>query len=1556
MPPSDSQEPTSKPNVRKKQNTSRRLRRFFLVCLIALPILLLLFNGPGFRIIGEYAAKKAAASQGLTGDFDIEGTIWSGFSLSDISLTGGTEVVESVEIGEATIDYRFPDLVSGATELNWLDSLVLKDATVVLNLPEAAEEAVEEEPVEKAPPTEFSPFWNLFQTDIDIADLTLLIKQPDRVTSVENVSLRSVPGQDGTLSVESIQLPDQEPINGLSANLVKGEHSLRIESVKIGEIASLRFLSVTEPDPGEFRFGAEVDYAGGTLVADFNTTGELSLGLRQGKAIDLAEVVDGAAGKVTDFGLTFSGDFERPSTWDIDGNLVASKISVSGAEVDTVALVIDDNALNLDALQSSARLHLTASAPLDRTESIEDLADLPIDLSLDLDVESLETLLGDFAEKVPLKGSLSAEGQNIQLVGGTKVQSGSFLATSDSLVYDDISISRFQIAANVESANIVRLVADLGLDPENRVHLSGTFDTEALAYDAELEGNVATVGRVAELAEGFNGNVALDWGGSGDFATPRHEGEADLTLSSVRVGDGQLFDGSLAASYAGSNVTLSSLSLECGDVSLSGTGAWDGERATLSDFKLLRGDLETLALDLAMPLDPGTEGGFLAQSGPLSLELNANDLRSDSITRFFAPTAPVPGTLNGELSGTGTFQALALNGDFEFTPRFEGATDASSLKLDIALGGDVSRPLSWEVQLNAILSGLRFQDVDIQNISLAANTETTGRGKALVANLNADQSGAKLNADALLVLEGAESFESLAERPLELDAKLDAADVGTVWKDFAPEDLRDFPISGALGLEVENLRLEKGSLTSGDISLGSDSLTVADGSFEKVAIDATVTEPDSLRGELAILLDDSSRATGTVGFHLKEQNYSGDLDLSANLKSDGELKDMLGEREIASLLPKMTKLTWNGSGEIKESHHRGKIDLQADSVVLADGAEPLDVSLAGEYSETAADFPTLKISSRPLDLEGAVVWKDNRLELTEWVGMAGGREFLTIDGSVPLDPAKLKPADYFAQTVPMELALKIDSLATATVFDFLGKEPPVRGDISVDLAASGTPAEPTLKTDLAFTDIAVPQEENDFEAGALNLTVDAGGEAAEIDGEYSHPDINPLLINASLPFYPGKWATGERKFTEEKIEASAKMANSSLAFLPGQVPAVESISGTIGLDANVSGTISAPEIKGSGVLDVDRLRLSNRTAPSFRDIDLNARFAENEITLDRLHAIVAGGIVDGSGSAKFAPGEEPVLNFSITGSEVLVVRTPDVNVRTDADIRLSGPFSEARLSGELGITSSRFFKNFDLLPIGLPSRNKSVLPTVERTPRGGGPAVADLDFGVDIEPFSNWPIDLRIYTKDPFLIRGNLAESALNTDIRIGGTLGRLSPNGYLEIAEGELDLPFSDIDVEVGRVEFTPSTGFNGTIELKATAKADQYRINAYVYNRVLSPKWVLSSIPPMPSEDIMTLLATGTTRDELIGGDAGSVAASKAATLFFKNMRKASASADKDPSLLDELQERTELEIGGVNPETGEQTFGGKIRLWKQLFFVGDVDADSDYRALLKYVFRFR
>jgi len=534
--------------------------------------------------------------------------------------------------------------------------------------------------------------------------------------------------------------------------------------------------------------------------------------------------------------------------------------------------------------------------------------------------------------------------------------------------------------------------------------------------------------------------------------------------------------------------------------------------------------------------------------------------------------------------------------------------------------------------------------------------------------------------------------------------------------------------------------------------------------------------------------------------------------------------------------------------------------------------------------------------------------------------------------------------------------LVIDSLPLGTISKLAMEKPPVLGDLSLDLQATGTPAAPTLAAKLNLDGITVPREDKSLPAGTLAITLDAKDAKLSLAGDYRHPDVKPLVITAALPFHPGAWATGERLVKDETITASAKMDRSSLAFLTGQVPGIESITGEVALDASVTGSIAAPQIRGNSQLSVQRLRLENRLAPSLQDIDLVARFGENRIVLERLNALVAGGTLEGRGEAILKPGGEPQIQLTLKGREVLVVRTPDVNVRTDLDLNLAGPFSKAAVTGEIGITSSRYFKNFDLLPIGLPTKKTtSVLPVVERTPSGGGPAFQDLNVGVKIAPFQDWTVAVRLYTKDPFLIRSNLLESSITVDLNLTGTLGRPNPIGHIEIEKGEMSLPFSKVDVETGRIEFDEATGFNGALEFKAKGKADRYQIAIYLYDRILTPQYVLTSIPPLPSEDIITLTATGTTRDELVGDDPGSMAAGKAAGLLFKNLQKKGNAVDGDPTLLDLLEERTELELGRVNQETGEQTFGGKIRLWKQLFFVGDVDAQSDYRALVKYIFRF-
>src|SRR5207245_10479989 len=95
--------------------------------------------------------------------------------------------------------------------------------------------------------------------------------------------------------------------------------------------------------------------------------------------------------------------------------------------------------------------------------------------------------------------------------------------------------------------------------------------------------------------------------------------------------------------------------------------------------------------------------------------------------------------------------------------------------------------------------------------------------------------------------------------------------------------------------------------------------------------------------------------------------------------------------------------------------------------------------------------------------------------------------------------------------------------------------------------------------------------------------------------------------------------------------------------------------------------------------------------------------------------------------------------------------------RTDADVRVNGPLKTASVTGNVALTNSQFLKNIDLIPIGLPGR-----PAPE-------PPSSRPDFSFPDPPLRDWKFDVAIKTKDPFLIRGNLANGGPVSDLKLSG-------------------------------------------------------------------------------------------------------------------------------------------------------------------------------------------
>ena len=333
---------------------------------------------------------------------------------------------------------------------------------------------------------------------------------------------------------------------------------------------------------------------------------------------------------------------------------------------------------------------------------------------------------------------------------------------------------------------------------------------------------------------------------------------------------------------------------------------------------------------------------------------------------------------------------------------------------------------------------------------------------------------------------------------------------------------------------------------------------------------------------------------------------------------------------------------------------------------------------------------------------------------------------------------------------------------------------------------------------------------------------------------------------------------------------------------------------------------------------------------------------------------MGGGTFELLGNVLLARLDEPAFDLRAKAGQVLVKRDDAITLRADADVKIAGTLHEGSLTGDVFITQSRFFKEIDILPIGLPGRPKPEPKSV--------PAEPDINLPA---PLDKWKIDVGIKTReqDPFMIRGNMANGEVTTDLRVFNDGPRPYLEGTVNVNHFVGSLPFSRLTVDDGHIYFSKTTPINQpTLDIRAMSKIREYTITAYIYGNAQAPTIQFFSEPPLPHADIVSLIATGTTSTELAGS--GEVLASRAAILaaqslwkkvFKPNAAKASLPASQQGDTAG-FMERFDLALGGMDIKTGAREATARFKINEQVYFIGELDTQGRYTGALKYLLRFR
>ncbi len=637
---------------------------------------------------------------------------------------------------------------------------------------------------------------------------------------------------------------------------------------------------------------------------------------------------------------------------------------------------------------------------------------------------------------------------------------------------------------------------------------------------------------------------------------------------------------------------------------------------------------------------------------------------------------------------------------------------------------------------------------------------------------------------------------------------------------------------------------------------------------------------------------------------------------------------------------------WNGKGALAAEGHEGELVIEEALWLQPDQPEVRAVG------EVAYGWPG-RVEGRDLQVErdgqrvdAAFSMADGWLEVERlrWTD-ADGTEMAEGRGSLPVPET---PADWSAYPrEDDERALDFTLRTETLTFDKLASWAPGievldgRGTARLEVSFSGSFAEPALDAVLEVRDVRV---EDEPAVPAADLVVNATGRDGRlaVDGKIETRDYEPAVLKASLPFAPAEWAAEPDTLMESELEAELELPRLDLRRFAAMAPDLRRIAGVVTGWARASGTLGDPVVDGRLELAGGTVGFPDEVFPDVTGITAVVEADLGRVALRSLRTTVAGGTLEADGTYQIEAGE---FDVRARGNSLPLVRDEGLIVRANADLRVAGAPDGAAVSGTVSLLDSLFFRDIELLPIGTPFSvpDAAELPKIDAAPPTD--AVP--------EALANWTLDVRLRTEEPLLIRGNLATGRILMDLRVGGRLGDPRPDGTVRLLRGRAVLPFSTLAIPEAVITFTPANGLDPSIELNGTAEPRPYTVNILAYGRLSDPQIVLTSNPPLPQHEIMTLLATGTTTRGLEDPQAAS---SRALQLFVEEVRRGRVPLGNQLRPLLGLLDRVDFTLAESDPYSSDTFSTATLKLHDRWYLSAGMGDEGNTRTFAIWRLRFR
>jgi autotransporter translocation and assembly factor TamB len=620
--------------------------------------------------------------------------------------------------------------------------------------------------------------------------------------------------------------------------------------------------------------------------------------------------------------------------------------------------------------------------------------------------------------------------------------------------------------------------------------------------------------------------------------------------------------------------------------------------------------------------------------------------------------------------------------------------------------------------------------------------------------------------------------------------------------------------------------------------------------------------------------------------------------------------------------------TWTGKGPLKDQ--TGNLEIHGDQIQVK-GVQRIKFDMAGNYQGMNAEIPRLQFSSPYADLDTSMRFDRRLLEIPALTISKNGNK---ITGSIKI-PLNLDSGAKVDLDGPVDLNLQADKISLSS---FQPGKPQVTGTVAFQIQASQTLRNPFLQLTASARDVRTTAVST-LSAAQGDLSVRVADKVLTVDGKLQQQDVHPLLLTGRVPFDVGEVIETGKLPEDTPLQFAIKWPDNNLEFIRKIVPDVKVVEGTTSVDVAINGTIKRPDLSGEIRARLSRFQAKTDTIPPIADFVATITFRRDHVQFDQLKGLAGGGLFGVNGAIDLTDGTNPKFNIGVTGNQVLLTRSDGIVVRANINLAIQGPLSSGEVSGTVGITDSRFFKDIDILPLNLPGRPPPQPPTAAL------PKIA-----VDTPPFRDWKFNISIRTDDAFLIQSNLARGRVTISLQAGGTGAAPTVTGFVQVDHLVASLPFSRMEITDGRIDFVQGGNIlDPGLSILGRSTVGDYDVRMRIFGNVLNPTVLLDSSPPLAQGDILVLLATGATTSQFQQDP--SLLAGRATFIVLEQVfRKFFPSTNQKEPFIDRF---TVNVVPGT--KAGEQNILSSFKLTKNWEIIG-VFGTGSYQGRLKYLVRFR